>query len=116
MKVKDTNFGHENFCQRQKRKLSFVLTPKKKYNPLKMLTLNDFAESLRDVCPESMLFSAVAKPEVDFVTDLAKQQTDEVTENLCSVYNSRTMEMEAANQFFELMKKKLKNLVILTKF
>ena len=40
---------------------------------MKMLTLNDFAESLRDVCPESILFSAVPKPNVDFVTDLVKQ-------------------------------------------
>ena len=46
-----------------------------------MLTLNDFAESLRNVCPESILFSAVLKPDVDFVTDLVQQQTDEVPEN-----------------------------------
>ena len=36
--------------------------------------------------PESALFSAVPKPDADFVTDLVKQQTDEVPENLCSVY------------------------------
>ena len=35
-----------------------------------MLTLNHFAEGLRDVFLESILFSAVPKPEVDFVTDL----------------------------------------------
>ena len=52
-----------------------------------MPTLNDFAEGLRNVCPESILFSAIPKPEVDFVTDLVKQQTDEVPENLSSVYN-----------------------------
>ena len=28
-----------------------------------MLTLNDIAESLKDVCPESILFSAVPKPD-----------------------------------------------------
>ena len=43
-----------------------------------MLILNDFAEGLKDVCPESILFSAVTKPDVDFVTDLVKQQADEV--------------------------------------
>ena len=57
MKVKDMNFGREDFCQQGKKKRPFVSTPKKKYNALseqgdiKMLTLNDFAESLRDVCP-----------------------------------------------------------------
>ena len=87
MKVKDMNFGREGFCQRGKKK------PKKTYNPLseqgnmKMLTLIDFVEGLRDVCPESILFSAIPKPDVDFITDLVKQQTDEVPENLCSVYD-----------------------------
>ena len=52
-----------------------------------MLTLNDFAEGLRNVYPESILLSAVPKPEVDFVTDLVKQQTNEVPENLSNVYN-----------------------------
>ena len=72
---------------------SFVSTPKKKYNPvseqgdMKLLTLNDFADGLKDVCPESILISAVTKPDVDFVTDLVKQQTDEVPENFYSVYN-----------------------------
>ena len=81
MKAKDMNFGREDFC----------VDTKEKYNPLskqgiiKMLTLNDFTEGLRDVCHESILFSAVPKPDVDFVTDLVKHQTDEVTENLCSV-------------------------------
>ena len=85
------NFGCENFSQRGKRKQSSVSIPRKKYNPLsgqgdmKMLTLNDFAEGLKDVRPERILFSAVPKPDVDFVTDLAKQQTHEVPESFCSV-------------------------------
>ena len=52
---------------------------------MKMLTLNDFAEGLKDVRPERILFSAVPKPDVDFVTNLAKQQTHEVPESFCSV-------------------------------
>ena len=52
-----------------------------------MLPLNDFAEGLKDVCPKGILFSTVPKPDIDFVTDLVKQQTDEVPENLCSVYD-----------------------------
>ena len=89
MKVKDMNFGLESLCQRRKKKRPFVSTLKIKYNSLgeqgdvKMVTLNDFAESLRDACPESIFFSAVPKPDV--VTDLVKQQTDEVSENLCRV-------------------------------
>ena len=48
MKVEYMNFGREDFCQRGKKKLPSVSTPKKKYNPLseqgdmKMITLNDF--------------------------------------------------------------------------
>ena len=77
---------------------------------MKMLTLNDFAESLRDVCPESILFSAVPMPDVDFVTDLVKQQTDEVLENLCRVYEwiSKLANIEDlfANLFFRHVKRK----------
>ena len=36
-----------------------------------MLTLNDFAEGLKDVFPKTILFPAVPRPDVDFVTDLA---------------------------------------------
>ena len=39
---------------------------------MKMLTLHDFAEVLRDICPESILFSAVPNTDVDSITDLAK--------------------------------------------
>ena len=62
---------------------------KKKYNTLseqgdtRMLTLHDFAEGLKDVCPESILFSAVPKPDVDFVTDLVKHQPGEFPKNFC---------------------------------
>ena len=76
-----------------------------------MLTLNDFAESLRDVCPESILFSAVPKPDVDFVTDLFKQQTDEVPKNLCSIYEwiskSANVEDFFANLLVEMSKEKI---------
>ena len=68
------NFGREDFCQRGKKKRPFVSTLKKIYNPLseqgniKKFTLNDFAEGLRDICRESVLLSAVPKPDVHFVT------------------------------------------------
>ena len=67
---------------------------------MKMLTLIDFAEGLRDICPESILFSAIPKPDVDFVTDLVKQQTDEVPENLCSVYDWFSQSAHVENCFF----------------
>ena len=48
------NSGREDFCQWGKKKRPLLSTPKKKYNPpgeqenMKMLTLNDFAEDLKD--------------------------------------------------------------------
>ena len=59
MKIKDMNFGREDFCHGGEKKRSCVSTLKKKYNSLngqedmKILALNDFAEGLKDVCPES---------------------------------------------------------------
>ena len=84
-----------------------------------MLTLNDFAEGLRDVCPESILFSAVLKLDVDFVTDLVKQQTDEVPENLCSIYDwiskSANVEDFFANLFVDMSKEKISKIELLTR-
>ena len=78
---------------------------------MKMITFDDLAEGLKDVCPESIFFSAVPKPDVDFVTDLVKQQTDEVPENFCSVYNwiskSANVEDFVANLFVNMLKEKL---------
>ena len=49
-------------------------------------------------------------PDVDFVTDLVKQQTDEVLENLCRVYEwiSKLANIEDlfANLFFRHVKRK----------
>ena len=85
---------------------------------MKMLTLNDFTESLRDACPESILFSAVLKPDVEFVTDLVKQQTDEVPENLCSVYDwiskSANVEEFFANLFVNMSEEKISKIKLLT--
>ena len=95
--------------------------PKRKYYPfseqeenMKMVTLNDIAEGLKDVCPESILFSAVPKPDIGFNTDLVKQQTDEVPENLCSIYNwtSKSANVEIFLQIClsKCQKKKYQNL------
>ena len=120
MKVKDMNFGREDFCQQGKKKRPFVSKPKKIYSPLiekgdmKMLRLNDFAESLTDVCPESILFSAVPKPDVDFVADFV-----EVPENLCSVYewisNSANVEGFFTNLFVDIPKEKISKIELMTR-
>ena len=84
-----------------------------------LTTMNDFAEGLRDVCPESILFSAVPKPDVDFVTDLIKQQTDEVPEYLCSVYDwiskSANVEDFFANLFVNMSEEKISKIELLTR-
>ena len=75
-----------------------------------MLISTDFAEGLKDVCPESIWFSAVSKPDADFVTGFVKQQTDEVPENFCGVYDwiskSANIEDFLANSFVHMPKEK----------
>ena len=83
MKVKDKNFGHEDFSHWGKKKSIICVNTKEKYNPVS----EQGDMKMKDVCPESILISAVTKPDVDFVTDLVKQQTDEVPESFYSVYN-----------------------------
>ena len=90
-----------------------------KQGNMKILTLNDFAEGLRDVCPESVLFLAVRKPDVDFVTDLIKRQTYEVPKNLCSVYDwiSKSVNVEDffSNLFVNMSKEKISKIELLTR-
>ena len=96
MKIKDMNFGREDFCHGGEKKRSCVSTLKKKYNSLngqedmKILALNDFAEGLKDVCPESILFSV----------DLVKQQTDEVPKSFCTIYNWISRSSANVEDFF----------------
>ena len=124
MKVKDMNFGREDFCQRVKKKRPFVSTPKQKYNPLSeqgnmknMLTLCNSAECLRHACLKSILFSSVPKPDIDFATGLAKQQTDEVPETLCSIYHwisiSANVEDFFANLFVNMSKENISKIELL---
>ena len=84
-----------------------------------MLTLSNFAEILRYVCSKSVLFSTVPKSDIDFVTDLVKQQTDEVVENLCSVYEwiskSANVEDFFADLFVGMSKEKISKIELLTR-
>ena len=109
IKVKDMDFGLEDFSQRKK---NYNLLSKQ--GNMKMLTFNYFAEGLKDVCPESTMFSAFPKPDVDFVTDLVKQQPDEAPENFCSVYDwiskSAIVESFFANSLVNMSKEKCQKL------
>ena len=65
------------------------------------------------------MFSAVPKPDVDFVTDLVKQQTDEVPKKFCNVYEwiskSANVEDVFANFFVNMSKAKISKLELLTR-
>ena len=84
-----------------------------------MLTLNNLAESLKNVSSESILLSAVPKPDVDLVTDLVKQQTDEFPENLCSVYKwihkSVNIENYLANLFVDMSTETISEIELLAR-
>ena len=75
VKVKDLNLNREDFNKRGKTSKKLLPTPKKKYNPLlhshiKPLSFHDFAEALDDIIPDSVLYTAVPKPEIDFVREV----------------------------------------------
>ena len=53
---------------------------KKRFNPLidnncKFFTLTDIAKALEDVAPQSIIFTAVPKPKVDFVREVLTKNT-----------------------------------------
>ena len=106
---------NNHLCRHQRERYN----PFSKQEDMKMLTLNDFAESLRDVCPERILLSAVPKPDLDFVTDLVKQRKYQVPENLCSVYEwiSKSLNVEDffANLFVYMSKEKISKIKLLTR-
>ena len=76
-KVKNLSFSRDDFGKRGKKTRQLVSTPKKEFNPLantdvKPLQLNDIAESLKTSLPDSVLYSAIPKPKIDFVRDIVK--------------------------------------------
>jgi hypothetical protein len=73
-KLKNISFDRDDFAQRGKKKQPLVATPKKRFDPLagsnmKLLSLVDFAKAIKDISPDSILLSAVPKPEIDFVRE-----------------------------------------------
>ena len=72
-KIKDLNFDREDFARRGKKKRSLAASPKKNSSCLshkikKLLPLNNFASALEDITTNSILFTAVPKPKIDFVS------------------------------------------------
>ena len=70
-KTKDLKFDREDFSQCCRKKRPLVASPKKKINPLvksdkKTLSLTDLASALEEIVPNSILFTAVPKPKIDF--------------------------------------------------
>ena len=81
VKIKNLNFNREDFGQRGKKKRSLVSTPKKVFNPIrntdrKLLTLTSIAKAIEEVAPQSILFTAVPKPKIDFVREVLTKSAE----------------------------------------
>ena len=69
---KDLNFDKEDFAQRGKKKRSLAASSRKKFNLLaksgkKPLSLIDFSSAREEIVPDSILFTSILKPKIDFV-------------------------------------------------
>ena len=105
-KIKNLNFNREGFGDRGKQKRSLISTLKKYFQPLtscsrKLLNLNDFADALKTIAPNSIVHTAVPQQEIDFEV---KSVTLEC--NIKSFTNvSDIIEMSGSNSiFFENLK------------
>ena len=70
-KIKNLNFNREGFGDRGKQKRSLVSTPKNNFQHLaicsrKLLNLNDFADALKTIAPNSIVHTGVPQQEIDF--------------------------------------------------
>ena len=73
-KIKALQFEREDFGTRGKKKRSLSTKFKKDYDPLHLCTkqqlnLTDIALALVNIAPDSIIHTAVAKPEADFVIE-----------------------------------------------
>ena len=89
-KIKDLNFDREDFAQRGKKKRPLVAIPKKKFNPLansdkKPLLLIDFASALEEIVPNSILFTALQKPKIDFVREIITEWAGKIDVGVTSI-------------------------------
>ena len=75
VKVRDLKLSCDDFGKRGKKSRKLVSTPKKNYDPpsgcnFKPFKLTDIAAALENVIPQSVLFTAVPKPKIDFVREI----------------------------------------------
>lgn len=69
---------------KEEKKRALVSTPKKTFDPLvdcntKLLQLTDIANAVQEIAPESILFTAVPKPEVDFCCETSGKPAEELS-------------------------------------
>lgn len=88
VKIKDINLNREDFGKRGKASRRLLSTPKKTYNPLehcniKSLTLTDISTALEKVIPNSVLYTAVPKPKIDFLREIVSEAN--IVENISSI-------------------------------
>ena len=89
-KIKNLNFDREDFAQRGKNKRPLVASPKKKINPLdksdkKPLPLIDLASPLEEIVPDSIIFTSVSKPKIDFVREIITEWVAETDVELTNI-------------------------------
>ena len=75
VKVRDLKLSRDDFRKRGKKSRKLVSTSKKNYDPpsgcnFKPFKLTDIAAALENVIPQSVLFTAVPKPKIDFVREI----------------------------------------------
>ena len=107
-KLKNIDFSREDFG-REKKKRKLVSTPKKTFNPLvdsqlKMISLQDIAKALEGISPNSIVHSAVPKPEIDFVIESVNVQKPSIlsVHNVLEMANSR-------KEFFDYLQQMTNN-------
>ena len=122
VKIKDVKLSRDKFGKRGKKTRCLVPTPKKNYNPLectnvKPLNLTDIATALENHVPDSVLFTAVPRPKIDFVRDIVSLHP--VSSNIPSIddviFMSNSIENFNENLLINLTKLNISQIEILTR-
>ena len=103
VKIKNMNLNREDFGKRGKATRKLLSTPKKSYNPLvdceiKPLTLHDISNALKGVIPDSVLYTGVPKPKIDFLREII--HIEHITDSRTSVDDILLM-ANSRKSFFE---------------
>ena len=88
IKINDMNLNREDFGKRSKATRKVLSTPMKIYNPLvnceiKPLTLHDIRNALKRVIPNSVLYTGVPKPKIDFLREIL--HVENITDSKASI-------------------------------